>query len=323
MNSFVKDDAVDVSAPLKAAHYPFPRAEELHEALSWCVTDYYTRALIGQDFEARGIVVTGQSRVGKTAEIKKLVSNFNSESIKMPDGRPARIVRCILSGKVTWKDLGFKTLEAFEYPMDGRRTQNYIWEKVIEQARRQGVIGIHFDECQHVFTGTGERTNRIFLDSFKTLLKDSRWPMMLILSGVPTLLQHVQKEEQLARLLRPVHFDLIHVPRDVEALNRLAYAFAEKAGLNFDPLSNIDFFRRLSHACAFRWGLVIELVIEALTRCKVAGASTISVNHFAESFAFLYGLPLGFSPFSVEDYEEAFDPEKLLELIDEQRQSSN
>ena len=48
----------------------------------------------------------------------------------------------------------------------------------------------------HIFAQTGESTNRHILDSFKTLLKDSRWPMMLILSGVPDLAQHIQKEEQ-------------------------------------------------------------------------------------------------------------------------------
>jgi len=315
MNNFINMKAVDASAPLKSAHYPFPRGEALFEALSWCVTDYYTRASSGQDFEARGLVVTGLSRVGKTREIKRLVSTFNSSSVLMPDGRPARIIHCILSGKVSWKDLGVKTLEAFGYPMDGRRTQTYIWDKVIEQARRQGVIGIHFDECQHVFTQEGARTNHIFLDSFKTLLKDSRWPMMLILSGVPILAQHIQKEEQLARLLRPVHFDLIHLPRDVEAMNRLAYAFADKVALSFDPLSNVDFFQRLAHACAFRWGLVIELIIESLTRCKLAGATEVSREHFTASFADLYGLSVGFSPFEVEDYQELFDPEKLLELL--------
>ena len=57
----------------------------------------------------------------------------------MPDGRPARIVECVLSGRVTWKDLGIRTLDALEYPLSTSRTQNYIWEKVLHQARDQGV----------------------------------------------------------------------------------------------------------------------------------------------------------------------------------------
>lgn len=211
--------------------------------------------------------------------------------------------------------LGVKTLEALGYLIEGRRTQTYIWDMVIDQARRQGVIGIHFDECQHVFAEEGDKTNRIFLDSFKTLLKDSRWPLILILSGIPELAKHVDMEPQLKLLLRSVRFDLIDLSRDMNELNELAFSYADKAGLNFEPLSNHDFFARLSHSCANRWGLVIELVIEAFTICKLSGAVDISVEHFAEAFSKTRGIPRGFSPFTVSDYRESFDPDKLLELL--------
>lgn len=315
MIDFINMGAVAAAGPLKGAHYPFPRSIELHEALSWCMTDYYTKAKSDIDFEARGLLVTGESRVGKTREIKRLISDVNAANVVMPDGRPGKFAHCILSGKVTWKDLGVKTLEALGYPAEGRRTQTYIWDMVIDQARRQGVIGIHFDECQHVFTEEGEKTNRIFLDSFKTLLKDSRWPLMLILSGIPELSKHVDKEPQLKLLLRSVHFTLIDLRRDMNELNELAFSYADKAGLNFEFLSNEDFFARLSHACANRWGLVIELIIEAFTICKLSGAVDISVEHFAEAFSKTRGIPRGFSPFTISDYRESFDPDKLLDLL--------
>lgn len=101
--------------------------------------------------------------------------------------------------------------------------------------------------------------------------------MMLILSGVPELAQHIQKEKateerrQLRFLLRPVYFDLIDLNRDFAELNGLAYSYADKAGVDFDELSNADFFRRLAFACAYRWGLVIEMLIEAFVACLLAG----------------------------------------------------
>ncbi|TNC59160.1 hypothetical protein [Rubellimicrobium roseum] len=146
----------------------------------------------------------------------------------------------------------------------------------MEKARLQGVIGIAFDKCQHVFSKGGGRTNGIFLDSFKTLLKDSRWPLMLILSGVPELGNYVQKEEQLARLLRPIRFDPIHLPQDMDEMNRLAYTYADRAGLCFDALSSTDFFYRLAYAFAGRWGLVIELIIEAFVQRQVSGATKVT-----------------------------------------------
>jgi hypothetical protein len=38
MNQWVNSKVVNAAKPLKAAHFPFPRAKELFEALSWCVT---------------------------------------------------------------------------------------------------------------------------------------------------------------------------------------------------------------------------------------------------------------------------------------------
>lgn len=312
---FIDLQAVDAVGPLKAAHYPFPRAEQLHGALSWCLSDYAAKAASHSDFEARGILVTGQSRVGKTREIKRLVAKFNAANVQMPNCGPARIVHCILSGKVTWKDLGVKTLEALGYPLEGRRTQTYIWDMVIEQARRQNVIGIHYDECQHVFTEDGAKTNRIFLDSFKTLLKDSRWPLVLILSGVPALEKHINQEEQLRFLLRPVHFDLIKPVADIEELNGLAYSYADKAGIAFDTLSNVDFFERLCFASMNRWGLAIELVIEALTICKMSGSDACTIDHFCEAFTRIHGLRSGFSPFTVTDYRDCFDQDSLFDRL--------
>ena len=138
---------------------------------------------------------------GSPARSSDSLEKFNDGSVIMPDGRPAKIIHCILSGKVTWKDLGMKILNDLEYKLKGRH-QAEIWDLVVKCAELQGVVGIHFDECQHVFSEDGDRTNQQILDSFKMLLKDLRWPLMLMLSGIPTLARYVEKEEQLARLLR-------------------------------------------------------------------------------------------------------------------------
>ncbi|MFT5785714.1 MAG: hypothetical protein ACI9KK_001064 [Ascidiaceihabitans sp.] len=70
------------------------------------------------------------------------------------------------------------------------KQKSEIWERVADQVEGQGVIGIHYDECQHVFT-KGASTNRIFLDSFKAMMRETRWPFMLIMPGVPDLTKFV------------------------------------------------------------------------------------------------------------------------------------
>lgn len=315
--SFINTHVVEASAPLKSAHFPFYREEKLFEAMSWCTTDYYTKASSGQPFEARGVLVIGESRQGKSHEIERLREKFNDGSVIMPDGRPAKILHCILSGKVTWKDLGVKILGLLGYELNGRRTQAYIWDKVIEYAELQGVVGIHFDECQHVFTDEGERTNQQILDSFKTLLKETRWPLMLILSGIPSLAMHIAKEEQLAKLLRTVHFENIDVTQqtDMDELLQLTFSYAEKVGLDIGSLATRDFLERLSFASCDRWGLVIEMLIEALTQCQIDGDSTCSTEHFSHAYSRIYSTPIGYSPFTIPNYRESFDQDKLMDIL--------
>jgi hypothetical protein len=59
---------------------------------------------------------------------------------------------------------------------------------------KRGVIGIHFDEVHNVFSAS-RTANGMILDSSKSLVKEEDWPMMLILSGVPVLANHVNEEE--------------------------------------------------------------------------------------------------------------------------------
>ncbi len=242
--TFICKAAVDVMQPLIAARYPFNRAEDLAEAVTWCATDYYTKASIGGRFEARGIIVIGESRQGKSTEIDRMLTQFNDGSTVMPDGRPAKIVSCLLSGKVTLKDLGYEILNVLGYPLKGYHNQRDIWAKVRKYAELQGVIGIHFDECQHVFTQGDSLTNQKILDSFKSLLKDQQWPLMLILSGVPSLATHIRKEEQLDRLLRTVSFEGINLSRksDMNELINLVFIYGDKAQLEFDDFEMNDFF---------------------------------------------------------------------------------
>lgn len=320
--SFVDMTVVDVRKPLKKARFPFHRADDLTNAMKACVTDYYTQASIGGRFEARGIVVIGNSRQGKSTEIDTMLTQFNDGTTIMPDGRPAKIVSCLLSGNATWKDLGKRILKVLGYELKGTHPQNDIWSKVQKYAELQGVVGIHFDECQHVFTEKDSLTNHKMLDSFKSLLKDQQWPLMLILSGVPSLAAEISKEEQLARLLRVVKFDGIDLSRkdDMDELIHLVFSYGDKAQLEFDDFEMDDFLARLAFAACQRWGLVIELLIEAFSLALLNGDKICKIDHFSEAFSIISGAPRGYSPFTMPNYQENFDQDKLFELYEKTRQ---
>jgi hypothetical protein len=73
----------------------------------------------------------------------------------------------------------------------------------------------------------------------------------------------------------------------------------------------------LVFSCNVRWGLVIELIMSALHFCIIDGKTAIGNEHIEAGFEKRTSIPKGYSPFSVDDYEGAYSPELLAELMQE------
>lgn len=141
---------------------------------------------------------------------------------------------------------------------------------------------------------------------------------MLILSGIPRLADHIATYEQLAHLLRPVHFKPIDLTQqeDMDEMIQLTFSYAEKAGLDFNPLATRDFIERLTFTCCDRWGLVIEMLIEAFTIAVVEEDKVCSVNHFTRAYETLYGGHVGYSPLTAPNYRENFDQRVHFDMFE-------
>jgi len=83
-----------------------------------------------------------------------------------------------------------------------------------------------------------------------------------------------------------------------------------------------DFLSWLAFAACKRWGLVIELLIEAFSRARLSGAEVCDISHFSAAFARKTGLPEGYSPFTMRDYEDNFDQSKVLEMYEKTRKKN-
>ena len=293
--------------------------------MEWMITDYAAKSSNGKPFEAKGPIVTGPSRIGKSGEIGKMLEAVNDGSTVMPDGRPAMIEKVTLDGSLSFKELGRRTLkDGLGYgkkaseKISSRANQGDVWDQVFFQAKEQGVVGIHFDECQHIFSGKSPSVRKIVLDSSKSLLKRTDWPLKLILSGVNDLTEYVSEEEQLSYLLRPIVFAEIRPndTADLKEISDLCHLYAGKAGVVFlENLWTSDFTKRLAFCSANRWGLLIELVIDALKIAHFNDAAQVDTEHFCRSFTDRAGFAAGHSPVSIEYYEEAFDTDKILDMV--------
>ncbi|OOY07758.1 ATP-binding protein [Thioclava sp. F36-7] len=151
MNEFVIPEIVALSGGLAARHYPLGRARILQNSFSQLLSRHIGGLQSGARFETGALLVTGPSGAGKSKEIGDLLGRFNASDTRLPSGEKASFACCVLSSKGGWKDLGKHTLRALGYPIHdkARRTQTEIWNLVVDQAKRKGCIGIHYDEAQH------------------------------------------------------------------------------------------------------------------------------------------------------------------------------
>lgn len=143
--------------------------------------------------------------------------------------------------------------------------------------------------------------------------------MMLVLSGVDELAEHIRSDDQLDELLDDVVFSEFDV--NPSELNALCHAYAERVGLDFSDLASVDYFQRLALACAGRWGMVIELLINALVVAVLDGNGTIRSEHFCRAFSKGTQYRDGISPFSIPDFEKHFERRNLPELWDERQRA--
>lgn len=319
-NPFIIPSLANLNADLAQRHFPLARGEELQQTFAQLFSRHLGRLQSGQEFEARSLLVTGLSGSGKTAEISDMLQRFNESAVLMPNSKNAKFARCGLEAKGSWKDLGRKTLHAMGYPITNktRRTQFEIWDLVIKQAKLLGVIGIHYDEAQHIMRGKSDNEVLSVLDAFKTLMKSHDWPLMLILSGVPELGDYVQREPQLDRLMTRVEFgeiDLSSAPGqpapDYAVLNEIVGSYAISAGLEVGgTLPTGDFLHRLATAGAFRWGLVIDIVVDAVANAVTGMAGELERADFVAAWCDKTGMNELATPFTHDAYERMFRRDK-------------
>ena len=314
-NPFVIEEIAETASNHAAWHYPFERGAKIQQAVAQIFSRHLGGLRSGSRFETEGVLVTGNSGAGKTREVHHVISSFNASAPTLPDGKAARIVSCMLDAKGGWKGLGSMTLAALGYPLadSARNTQIQIWRKVIQQAKAQGVVGIYYDEAQHIFRGKSESEQLAILDSLKTLMKSEEWPLILIFSGVPELHGYLYQEEQLFRLLTEVALKDVELPHDFDTLHELVSNMVLDAGLNPAPtLATEDFYHRLATGAGFRWGLAIMITSRAIEACHRAGSDVLSVDHFVQGWSNKTGMAPVASPFLNKHYVSTFPKDRLF-----------
>lgn len=252
--------------------------------------------------EAHGIALSGGSGAGKSRAIDKLVSRARKEG--EADGlSPSAIVSVKIPSPATLKFVGQKILRALNFNLSSERQAWYIWDLVHHQLREQNVLFLHLDEAQDLSKrGSRSELNEI-ASMLKSIMSDPEWPVGILLSGTPELESILNHDPQLSRRMKSVRFTPITTSQQAPDIQELLgeYAAAAQVSLNSE-VSELIFAKRIIHAAANEFGLVIELILAAIEEALIESTRILERRHFEKAYLARTACSPALNPFVATDF---------------------
>ncbi|WP_179381475.1 TniB family NTP-binding protein [Jannaschia marina] len=258
---------------------------------------------MGLTREAGGIVVVGASGSGKTTAVARLLERYPDLARPERGVELAEVVCLQVPSPATLKHVGAAMLQALGYPLTRDRPAPFIWDQVRHLLQQRGTLFVHLDEAQDLYMKKSLAARSDVVNTLKSLMNNKAWPVGLILSGTPELMELVNSDPQLARRVDIAKLDAVSWEADASNVGAILNEFRRRAGLRADEdVRGDDFTRRLVHAGANEFGRIVETMVSGLEEALIAGDTTVGRHHFATAFRRKADCIPAFNPFLADDF---------------------
>jgi len=255
---------------------------------------------LGLSAEGRGIAVIGESGSGKTTAIQRILRRIDAADAESGE---FRWISIRVPTPATQKDLARAILHALAFQIQSNTTASRMWELVNYHLHLRKCWLIHLDEGQELGGRGSEVEKAGVINALKSLMQIPDWPTNLVVSGTPELHDLLTQDPQLSRRFFITRFLPV---TEFDARDDVAELVARYAGLADLPLApdlaDVEFVPRLLHAGREQLGIVVELIIGALTRALADGHLALGIRDFARFYAERTGEVAGRNPFLVPDF---------------------
>ncbi|MBU2867883.1 TniB family NTP-binding protein [Pacificibacter marinus] len=176
-------------------------------------------------------------------------------------------------------------------------------------------IFLGFDEAQDLARYQTDKERQSVVNTLKSLMENSVWPVGLLLSGMPDLKKIVNQDPQLARRVDPIEIGRLHSIRDVGAVLKMVQKYVDRARLNVDSSVQSEVFAmRLMHAADYQFGLLAEIVVLSVSEALFTEGldAKLSLQHFADVYRDRNGADRWMNVFLTEDFGR-INPRLLLD----------
>lgn len=300
---------------LRQLYIPRPEFKKLESCFQKHIEQRRADEADGVAFKARGLMLVGQSGSGKTTAIRELIRKYSTTIATDPENEFCEYIGLQVPSPATMKFVGAATLRALGYPYSGNKQGPAIWDMVKVQLKLRGTKFLGYDEAQDLARYQTEKERQSVVNTLKSLMENSVWPVGLVLSGMPDLKTIVNQDAQLARRVDPIEISRLHITRDVTPVLMMVQKYASRAQIAIDEsIKHEEFAKRLMHSADYQFGLLAEITVLAISHALLTeGARTrLRIRHFADVFAERNGADDWMNIFLAEDFGR-IDPRLLLE----------
>ena len=299
---------------LRAAYVPTDAYNRLDDYFCSQLDQRRADMADGTISKVRGIALIGQSGSGKTSAMRELVLRNGHAISADPSQELCEFIGLQVPSPATMKFVGAATLQALGYPLKRDKSGSVIWDMVKQQLCFRQTLFLHLDEAQDLARFQTDKERQSVVNTLKSLMENSRWPVGLILTGTPELKSIINQDPQLARRLYPLEIERLNEFLHVGPVIELVKRYAGRARIEIAPeLMNEEFARRLMHAADYEFGLLAELIVQSISDALFeSGMDVVLVpSHFAEVFRKRSAAVDGLNPFIAENFKR-IDPREVL-----------
>lgn len=306
MNKCEQTEVRQAIQDLRSAYVPNEAYRKLDRCFRMLLAQRRADIADGSAANLRGIVLVGASGSGKTTAMRELRKRTLDIILSDPQQEVCEFIGLQVPSPATMKFVGAATLRAIGYPLTREKPASVIWDMVKQQLKFRQTLFLHLDEAQDLARFQTENERRSVINTLKSLMENSDWPVSLILSGTPELKTLINQDPQLARRLYPIEIDRLNEYRHAGDVLALLQRFADRARIEMDnDLRGEGFAQRLIHAADYEFGLLTELMVQAITTAlsDMGPRAILGSRHFADVFHMRSAAIDGLNPFVAVDFQ--------------------
>lgn len=271
--------------------------------------------------DLKGAALIGAAGSGKSRFVAEIIKEHQALTEAAGDRQfGSRILSVIVPGRATVKETLTAILRELGHPASGRRDEDYLAQLVVHYLKEARIAGLHLDEVQDSGRYKTDDSMEVFLKRFRNMMQETTWPVCLIVTATPEMRRMFNLDLTFTRRMRPMEIKPITFAQDGTDIRKIGAELLDFAELkDIGLFAQDEFIKILIHAAAGRFGVAVELVIEAIAESLLNGDPALEMGHFADAYEIRMDCDEEMNPFVAEDWKQIDTMTALQRYIEERK----